>query len=121
MRQESFNDAQAAAVINKNFIAVKIDRELNPVLDAYLIEFVRKVAGHAGWPLNVIVTPDGYPLTGFVYLKKSELISVLSKLQNKWQSDQASLQALAVNAFKATEQENTKTVRIERHEIVKAF
>lgn len=121
MRDESFNDRQAAAVINTHFIPVKVDRELDPVLDAYLIEFVRKVAGHAGWPLNVLVTPDGYPLTGFVYLKKPELISVLTKLQAKWQSDQSSLQILAVNAFKATEQENTQTIRVDRQDIINAF
>ncbi|NCF37063.1 MAG: DUF255 domain-containing protein [Gammaproteobacteria bacterium] len=65
MQQESYRDQTVAELLNRGYIAVKIDRELDPDLDQRLISFVEKVRGSAGWPLNVFLTPDGYPVTGF--------------------------------------------------------
>ena len=59
MQWESFRDPEIAALINRHLIPVKIDRELEPALDAYLIDFVRRIRGQAGWPLNVCLPPDG--------------------------------------------------------------
>ncbi len=70
MQKESYKDPAVGALLNKNFIAVKVDRELRPELDRRLIRFVEEVRGQAGWPLNVFVTPDGYPVTGFTYLPR---------------------------------------------------
>ncbi|MCL4147040.1 UNVERIFIED_CONTAM: hypothetical protein GTU68_011632 [Idotea baltica] len=62
MQRESYSDKGIAKKLNKDYISVKVDRELNPVLDKRLIEFVQVTNGTAGWPLNVFITPDGYPL-----------------------------------------------------------
>jgi len=121
MRKESFLDKQVGALINQHFIAVKVDREMSPVLDAYLLEFVRQATGRAGWPLNVVLTPDGYPLTGFVYLKPAELMRVMGNLQNKWQAEQAALNKIAVDAFEAGKQANAKTVSVEPQQLINAF
>ena len=64
MQQESYSDRSIAALLNEHFIPVKVDRELQPALDAYLIDFVQNTHGRAGWPLNVFITPEGYPLIG---------------------------------------------------------
>ena len=99
MRDESFTDKEIAKIINANFIPVKIDRELNPALDNYLIDFVEKTRGYSGWPLNVFVTLDGYPLVGLVYLPADDFKSFIIKLNNRWKQDQQNLNALALNAF----------------------
>jgi uncharacterized protein YyaL (SSP411 family) len=75
MQQESYRDQTVAELLNRGYIAVKIDRELDPDLDQRLISFVEKVRGSAGWPLNVFLTPDGYPVTGFTYLPRDSFVT----------------------------------------------
>jgi len=121
MRKESFLDKQVGTLINRHFIAVKVDREMSPVLDTYLLEFVRQATGRAGWPLNVVLTPEGYPLTGFVYLKPAELMRVMGNLQNKWQAEPAALNKLALDAFKAGKQANAESVSVRPQQLINAF
>ena len=87
MQRESYRDMAVAEVLNRHFIAVKVDRELNPDLDRRLMEFVEKVRGVAGWPLNVFLTPEGYPVTGFTYLPRDQFIEVLDQLRQAWRSN----------------------------------
>ena len=98
MQRESFSNPEVAAILNKHFIPVKVDRELNPALDAKLISFVERTRGYAGWPLNVFITPDGYPLLGLVYMPSAEFKTMLQKLTTEWQQRKAELKQLARNA-----------------------
>ncbi len=91
MQRESYADKGIAKKLNKNYISVKVDRELNPVLDKRLIEFVQVTNGTAGWPLNVFITPDGYPLVGATYMPREHFSSVLDQLDGKWKTEQAKL------------------------------
>ncbi|HHO68601.1 MAG TPA: thioredoxin domain-containing protein, partial [Gammaproteobacteria bacterium] len=95
MQRESYRDADIAARLNRHFVAVKVDRELEPALDAQLIEFVELTRGRAGWPLNVFLTPEGYPLLGFTYLPPERFAALLDDLQQRWQTERESLTALA--------------------------
>ena len=87
MQQESYQDSETAAILNRWFVPVKIDRELQPSLDAWLIEFTETTEGTAGWPLNVFLTPDGYPLIGKTYLPRDDFLVLLRKLTAFWESD----------------------------------
>ena len=87
MQQESYQDPETAAMLNRWFVPVKIDRELQPALDAWLIEFTETTEGTAGWPLNVFLTPDGYPLIGATYLPRDDFQTLLRKLTAFWESD----------------------------------
>lgn len=91
MQRESYRNPEIAALLNQHFISVKVDRELNPALDARLIEFVERTRGYSGWPLNVFITPEGYPLLGLVYLPPADFKNLLGELQGLWQKDAASL------------------------------
>lgn len=84
MQRESFSNEQVASLLNEYFVSVKVDRELNPDLDAYLIDFVTRTRGSAGWPLNVFLTPTGNPLVGFTYLPPDRFIALLKELQEQW-------------------------------------
>lgn len=95
MQQQSFRNPRIAAQLNRDFIPVKIDRELWPELDAYLIDFVRQTRGAAGWPLNVFLTPEGYPLVGLTYVPPDGFAVFLKRLTRRWQSDATNLSALA--------------------------
>jgi uncharacterized protein YyaL (SSP411 family) len=91
MQRESYQNPEIAAKLNRDFIPVKVDRELNPALDTRLIEFVERTRGYSGWPLNVFITPTGYPLLGIVYLPPDDFSSLVSELNALWQQDHAKL------------------------------
>ena len=61
MAHESFEDAKVSAYLNEHFVAVKVDREERPDVDAVYLEVATALTGHAGWPLTVFTTPDGRP------------------------------------------------------------
>ena len=95
MQRESFSDRDAAALLNAHFVSVKVDRELDPALDAQLIRFVQATLGHAGWPLNVVLTPDGLPLFGFTYLPVGDFRRLLEQIASRWSADRDSLASAA--------------------------
>jgi len=110
MQRESYSDKDIAKKLNKDYISVKVDRELNPVLDKRLIEFVQITNGTAGWPLNVFITPDGYPLVGATYLPRNHFSNVLNQLDKKWKTEQVAL------SKKAKEMSQTLVAMLEKQE-----
>ncbi len=105
MQRESYQDEGIAEILNERYIAVKVDRELDPDLDRRLIDFVEKIRGAAGWPLNVFLTPEGYPVTGFTYLPRDDFARVLQQLDKEWQQNQAALSEAANHFFQTQMQE----------------
>lgn len=95
MQRESFRDPGIAAVLNRFTLPVKVDRELQPALDAQLIAFVRATRGHAGWPLNVFLTPEGHPLLGLVYAPPDEFLTLVTNLEQAWREEREELTRLA--------------------------
>jgi uncharacterized protein len=61
MARESFEDEAVAAYLNEHFVAVKVDREERPDVDAVYMEAVQAATGQGGWPMTVFLTPDGEP------------------------------------------------------------
>jgi len=99
MQRESYRNPQIAALLNEHFIPVKIDRELHPALDAYLIDFVERTQGTAGWPLNIFLTPEGYPLVGMTYLPPAQFLVVLQRLNATWSEKRGKTRNLARRAL----------------------
>ena len=81
MEHESFEDNEVAAVMNTDFISIKIDREERPDIDAVYMKAVQIMTGQGGWPMNVITLPDGRPIWGGTYFRKNDWINSLEKLQ----------------------------------------
>ena len=98
MQKESYQNPAIAAVLNKYFIPVKVDRELQPALDTRMLEFVQATRGYSGWPANVFMTPEGYPLVGMVYVKPKNFLAILNKLHRQWSVRPAALRAMARKA-----------------------
>ena len=98
MQRESYKNAEVAKLINKYFIPVKVDREIHTALDSRLIDFVERTQGRAGWPLNVFITPEGYPLVGMTYVPTKNFIGVLGSLRLKWKNEKALMQKIAKQA-----------------------
>jgi uncharacterized protein YyaL (SSP411 family) len=95
MQRESYKNPEVAQWLNENFIPVKIDRELEEALDARMINFAEKTRGRAGWPLNVFVTPEGYPLYAVLYMPRDNFLKLITELHDLWQKDTPGMMALA--------------------------
>ncbi|MEY9843874.1 thioredoxin domain-containing protein [Streptacidiphilus sp. MAP5-3] len=61
MAHESFEDEETARVVNENFVAIKVDREERPDVDAVYMEAVQAATGQGGWPMTVFLTPERDP------------------------------------------------------------
>ena len=59
MARESFSDPEVAGYLNENFVAIKVDREEHPEVDASYLAAASAFTRHLGWPLTVFATPDG--------------------------------------------------------------
>jgi hypothetical protein len=67
MERESFEDAATAGDLNRDFVAIKVDREERPDLDQVYMAAVQAMTGGGGWPMSVFLTPDGKPFYGGTY------------------------------------------------------
>ncbi len=67
MDRESYEDAETARIINEHFIAVKVDRDERPDVDARYQAAVAAISGQGGWPLTAFLTPEGKPFFGGTY------------------------------------------------------
>jgi uncharacterized protein len=67
MERESFENSEIAAMMNKLFVNIKVDREERPDIDSIYMDAVVAMTGHGGWPMTVFLTPDGTPFYGGTY------------------------------------------------------
>ncbi len=72
MDGESYEDAEIAALINRLFVAVKVDRDERPDVDARYQAAVSAISGQGGWPLTAFLTPDGRPYFGGTYIPRDD-------------------------------------------------
>ena len=70
MAHESFEDPDVAALMNRLFVNVKVDREERPDVDAIYMQAVQALTGSGGWPMTVFLAPDGTPFFGGTYFPK---------------------------------------------------
>lgn len=100
MERESFENEEVAAILNRDFIPIKIDREERPDIDRIYMNFVQATTGSGGWPLNVFVTPDLEPLFGGTYWPGPsnhstssydtyvDFLGILNKLSTAWKEQE---------------------------------
>ncbi len=86
MAHESFEDPQVAAAMNAGFVAVKVDREERPDVDAVYMAATTALTGQGGWPMTVLMTPDGDPFFCGTYVPKAQLLQVLDAVSDAWRT-----------------------------------
>lgn len=97
MERESFESETVAAILNKHFVSIKVDREERPDIDNIYMTFVQRTTGSGGWPLNVFLTPDQKPFYGGTYFPpetrygRAGFKDVLSKIIELWTTHQQDL------------------------------
>src|SRR5271167_3732488 len=67
MDRESYESSETAEIINREFIAVKVDRDERPDVDSRYQLAVSAISGTGGWPLTVFLTAEGKPFYGGTY------------------------------------------------------
>lgn len=80
MEHESFEDEEAAKVMNDRFVNIKVDREERPDVDQVYMNAVQLMSGRGGWPLNCIILPDGRPIWGGTYFRREQWIQQLNSV-----------------------------------------
>jgi uncharacterized protein YyaL (SSP411 family) len=109
MDRESYENPEIAALINLLFVAVKVDRDERPDVDARYQSAVAAITGQGGWPLTVFLTPAGLPYFGGTYIPPDDRYgrpgfhSVLVALAEVWRTRRDEAQETAASAMAAIE------------------
>jgi len=106
MQKDNYKNPNIARILNRDFISVKVDRELTPTIDDALIYFSDSVFGSAGWPMHVILTPSGQPFFSFIYEKPTDLSTTLNRIVEAWKTNPKRINNLANNAFQQLKTES---------------
>ena len=84
MAHESFEDDEVAAVLNAEFVAIKVDREERPDIDATYMSATTAMTGAGGWPMTCFLTPTGEPFFCGTYYPKNAFLQLLSGVRDAW-------------------------------------
>jgi len=97
MEHESFENEATAALMNRHFISVKVDREERPDVDAIYMKAVQAMTKHGGWPMSVFLTPEGEPFFGGTYFPDKprhglpSFAQLLERIAELWQTQRSDL------------------------------
>jgi len=92
MERESFESEATAALLNRDYVAIKVDREERPDVDRIYMTFVQATTGGGGWPMSVWLTPDLQPFFGGTYFPPEDRYGhpgfggILRQISSAWQS-----------------------------------
>jgi len=93
MERESFEDDAVAKALNESFIAIKVDREERPDIDAMYMTATVAMSGSGGWPMSVFLAPDGRPFFAGTYFPKENkygrpgFLMLLARIAELWKKD----------------------------------
>jgi len=110
MDGESYEDPEIAEIINRHFVAVKVDRDERPDVDARYQVAVSAISGQGGWPLTAFLTPDGRPYFGGTYMPRDTrygrpgIKSVLMAMAQVWRERRGDALETAGSVMAAIEQ-----------------
>jgi uncharacterized protein YyaL (SSP411 family) len=107
MAHESFEDEDVAAIMNREFVNIKVDREERPDVDRVYMTFVQATTGHGGWPMSVWLTPDLKPFVGGTYFPPEDRYGqpgfkkVLQRIAAAWKENHQKISAQGATIIEA--------------------
>jgi len=110
MDRESYENEELAAILNEHFVAVKVDRDERPDVDARYQSAVSAISGQGGWPLTAFLTPTGKPFFGGTYFPADDrfgrpgLKRVLLTMSQVWRERREEALESAASVMAAVEQ-----------------
>ncbi len=99
MEHESFEDDATAALMNRHFVSIKVDREERPDVDTIYMDAVQALTQRGGWPMSVFLMPDGVPFYGGTYYPNRarygmpSFSAVLTRIAELWATNREQLLA----------------------------
>src|SRR3954451_9350127 len=93
MAHESFENEDVAAIMNREFVNIKVDREERPDVDRVYMTFVQATTGSGGWPMSVWLTPDLKPFYGGTYFPPASkwgrpgFVEILQEIARVWRAE----------------------------------
>ncbi|NYE58424.1 thioredoxin domain-containing protein [Carboxydothermus ferrireducens] len=105
MEQESFEDEEVADLLNKHFVAIKVDREERPDVDQIYMTACQAMTGQGGWPLTIIMTPEKKPFFAGTYFPKRSkwgrpgLMEILTEIAKLWETDREQLLTISKRLY----------------------
>lgn len=97
MAHESFEDQEIAELLNRWFIAIKVDKEERPDIDSIYMSVCQAFTGSGGWPTTVFLTPEQKPFFAGTYFPKTArygqigLKELLMAIHEKWEKQREEL------------------------------
>ena len=97
MAHESFEDPEVAAMLNRDFISIKVDREERPDIDSVYMEVCQQMTGQGGWPLTIVMTPEKKPFFAATYIPRETrfslmgLLTLLPRITRMWREQRSDL------------------------------
>jgi hypothetical protein len=104
MEEESFSNEATAALMNRLFVSIKVDREERPDLDHVYMSYVTATTGSGGWPMTVFLTPDRKPFYGGTYFPPQDRYgmpgfpTLLQSLAEAWRDRRGEIEESAESA-----------------------
>ncbi len=92
MAHESFEDDEVARALADGYVAVKVDREERPDVDAVYMAATTALTGHGGWPMTCLLTPGGDPFFAGTYLPRTQLLGLLAHAGEVWRTQREQLE-----------------------------
>jgi uncharacterized protein YyaL (SSP411 family) len=105
MERESFESEEIAAIINRFFVPVKVDREERPDVDRIYMTYVQAATGSGGWPMSVFLTPDLKPFFGGTYFPPDDRYgrpgfpTLLERIASAWREQRAEITETSGNVI----------------------
>ena len=84
MAHESFEDEAVGKLVNDGFVAIKVDREERPDVDAVYMTATQAMTGQGGWPMTVFAAPDGTPFFCGTYFPRTNFVQLLQSVSAAW-------------------------------------
>ncbi|MEX2664699.1 thioredoxin domain-containing protein [Candidatus Uabimicrobium amorphum] len=109
MEHEVFEDQEAAEMMNKWFVCVKVDREERPEVDDIYMSAVHAMNQRGGWPLNVIITPEGKPFFGGTFFPKEQWMKLLKAIHDAWTTERKKVDEIANGLTKFLQENEEQT------------
>ena len=101
MEEESFQDPEVASLMNESFVCVKVDREERPDIDNVYMRYAVAMTGSGGWPLTIIMTPEGEPFFAATYIPRESsfgrrgMLELIPLLSDAWSNRREEVYASA--------------------------
>lgn len=117
MAHESFENEKIAEILNRNYIAVKVDREERPDVDSVYMSVCQAMTGQGGWPLTIIMTPECKPFFAGTYLPPKArygmtgLDELLDMIADRWKNEKKRLLQTGDEILNFLKEQNKESLR----------